>query len=302
MNGVLKPETNIRDIVLNFVDMDIDIECGNENIFEYEDFPENIEIENYVENEKWYLNIKSKSDSFVSKIFGFSFNFNSSGYAKLKINSDISNILINSVNGDVSVNKISLDGFYIKSVSGDCEIYNSEIKYLEFHSTSGDLESTKTPINSLNIKSVSGDCGIDYLTENFKEANIKTVSGDIDLYIDGEKEIFIKKNTSPSGEIQTNIPLRFKESSERFVAFKSVSGDLTIKRKKVKTNNKSAKTVEESFEKTDNLLTPEEQKIIELYKEGKINKEFAIELLENIGYTHDGAESFLNDYASGDEK
>ncbi|WP_129409488.1 hypothetical protein [Marinitoga lauensis] len=54
--------------------------------------------------------------------------------------------------------------------------------------------------------------------------------------------------------------------------------------------------------KVNNLLTPEEQKIIELYKAGKINRNFAIELLENIGYTDNDAKSFLDDYIGGDNK
>ncbi|WP_129409489.1 DUF4097 family beta strand repeat-containing protein [Marinitoga lauensis] len=196
MNGILKPEKRVKGIVLNFVDVDIDIVPGNENIFEYEDFPENIEIKNYVENERWYLSVKPKSDSFLSKMFGFSFNFNSGGNVKLKINSDILEILINNVNGDVSLNKVALNNFYAKSVSGDIGIYNSKIKYLEFYSTSGDLESVNSPISTLDIKTVSGDCEIDYLTENFKEAKIKTVSGDIDIFVVGEKEVFINRNTS----------------------------------------------------------------------------------------------------------
>ncbi|WGS65040.1 DUF4097 family beta strand repeat-containing protein [Marinitoga aeolica] len=301
MNGILKPEKSVKEIILNFVDVDIDIEYGNENIFEYEDFPENIEIENYVENEKWYLNVKPKSDSFISKMFGFSFNFSSGGYVKLKINSDILNISINNVNGDVSLNKVSLNNFYVKSISGDTGIYNSKIKFLEFYTTSGDLETTNSPIYSLNIKTISGDCELDYLTENFKEAKIKTVSGDIDLYIAGKEEVFINKNTAPSGDVHTNLSLKFEHSTDRFINFKSVSGDLTIKEKK-KTQNNDVVFEENKKTKINNLLTPEEQKILELYNAGKINREFAIELLENVGYTQSDAESFLNDYIGGDNK
>lgn len=301
MNGILKPKKSIKGIILNFTDVDIDIKYGNENIFEYEDFPENIEIENYVENEKWYLNVKQKSDSFISKIVGFSFNFSSGGYGKLKINSDILNISINNVNGDVSLNKTTLNNFYVKSISGDVGIYNSKIKFLEFQTTSGDLKITNSPIYNFNIKTISGDCELDYLAENFKEAKIKTVSGDIDLYIAGKQEVFINKNTSPSGDIHTNLSLKFEHSTERFINFKSVSGDLTIKEKKIAQNND---VVFEENEKTKihNLLTPEEQKILELYNAGKINKEFAIELLENIGYTQNDAESFLNEYIGGNNK
>jgi hypothetical protein len=298
MNGILIPEKNIKEIILNFLDVDIKIECSNENIFEYEDFPENVEIENYVESDKWYINVKPKSDSFISKMVGFSFNFSSGGLVKLKINSDITNISINNANGDVSLNKVSLNNFYVKSVSGDTDIHNSKINFLEFYTTSGDLETKNSPINSLKIKTISGDCELDYLTENFKEAKIKTVSGDIDLFIEGEREIFINKNTSPSGDVHSNISLKFNHSTERFINFKSVSGDLTIKEKKVTKNN----DVTDEKIIINKLLSPEEQKILELYNSGKINEEFAIELLENVGYTQNDAKSFLNEYTGGINK
>jgi DUF4097 and DUF4098 domain-containing protein YvlB len=217
------------------VDADVNIEYGNENVLKYDDFSENTEIESYVENEKWYLNVKPKSDTFISKMLGFSFTYNSSGDINLKITQDIFNISINGVKADLFLNKIILNNLYVKSVSGDTKINNSKIKFLEFYTTSGDLETTNSPIYSLNIK---------------------TVSGDIDLYVAGEKDVFINKNTSPSGDIHTNLPLKFEHSTKRFINFKSVSGDLNIKEKKIIEDNFDI--FEES--KKNNLLMPEEKK------------------------------------------
>ncbi|GAB6188661.1 hypothetical protein JCM30566_04000 [Marinitoga arctica] len=300
MNGILNPDKKVKYIVFSGIGMDLDIVNDEEILFEYEDFPENIDIESYIKDEIWFLKIKQKSDSFISKMFGFSFNFSSKGSAKLKVNSNILAINIDDISGDISLNKMMLDELNAKTVSGDIEIYNSKIKHLKYYSTSGDLEIANSSIYSLEIKTVSGDCEIDYLVEDFKEAKIKTVSGDVELYVAGRKEVFLNKNTLPSGEVYADLSLKIEHSTKRFIDFKSVSGDLTIKEKKNIGNNNVV--FEEEEIKTNNLLTPEEQKTLELYIKGKINKEFAIELLENLGYAKEDAENFLKNNFGRKEK
>ncbi|KLO24700.1 MULTISPECIES: DUF4097 family beta strand repeat-containing protein [unclassified Marinitoga] len=307
MNGILTPETKVEGICFNGVGIDLDISTGKETFFEYDNFPENIEIENYVKNGIWHLNFKQKSDSFLTKIFGFSFNSGFSGNANLKVDKNIFSFDINNVSGDISLNKLELEKFKVKTVSGDINIYNSKIKYLEFFSTSGDLSSSNSIFYSVDIKNVSGDCNIDYLDSKFKNVFIKTVSGDTEIYISGNDIVFIKKGASPSGKIHSNIPLKFDINSHnipsRFIDFKGVSGDLIIKLKGQISkqdifSNKNTKENENKLS-TNELLTAEERKILELYKAEKINKDFALELLKNIGYTEKDAEVFFNENIGG---
>ncbi|SHE93864.1 DUF4097 and DUF4098 domain-containing protein YvlB [Marinitoga hydrogenitolerans DSM 16785] len=294
MNGILVPEKKVKGIFLDFINIDIDILYNKDVVFEYEDFPENVKIENYVRDGIWYLKIEQNSNSFISKILGFSFNSFSHGDAKLKINNDIIDLNINSVSGDITLNDVSLEKLFLKTVSGDINIYNSKIKHLEYNSTSGDIETSNSIIDFIKVKTVSGDCEIDYLNSDFA-CSIKTVSGDIDLFVLGNDEINITKDSSLSGEIHSNIPLKVGGISEkRFINFKSVSGDLTIKSKKEeKHKNKEKKTTETNIE--SKLFTPEERKILELLKSKKISEEFAVELLENVGYTKEDAEIFLKE-------
>ncbi|KAF2957049.1 DUF4097 family beta strand repeat-containing protein [Marinitoga sp. 38H-ov] len=304
---ILKPDNTFSNVEINCVNVDITINSSTNNSFEIEDLTKNIEIENFVKNDVWYINIKPKNESFLSKIFGFQFTQSNDLDANLYINQDVLNIRINTVSSDISANNILLDKFNIKNVSGDVDINNSKINSLIINGTSGDLETHNSSIKSFYIKTVSGDCVIDYLHENFKLVKIKSVSGDAHLYINGEKEIYLKKESSLSGDINTNIPVKFEESDERYIIFNTLSGDLFIERTNIKTNQNNEKTINQnsSVQKNnnllnDNLLTIEEQKILELYISGKINKEFAIELLENIGYTKEDAYIFLKEHLGGE--
>ncbi|MGI6777264.1 MAG: DUF4097 family beta strand repeat-containing protein [Acetivibrionales bacterium] len=105
---------------------------------------------------------------------------------KMKVESFTGNMEFSSVSGDVAVSYEKFDNdIYIKTTSGDARIKlpeNSEF-YLDFKSTSGNIESDfAVTVTESKRNSLKGTVG-----SNKNKITVKSVSGDMNLYMDSYK-------------------------------------------------------------------------------------------------------------------
>jgi DUF4097 and DUF4098 domain-containing protein YvlB len=229
--------------------------------------------------------------------------------------------LIDTKAGDVTINLegTTMNEFKLKSAAGDFDIYNINVTNGEFSFASGDLSIEDSRIDNLiinmaagdisikkslitnaKIKTASGDILIDSLVKDFY-CEIDSASADIDLIIQGKDSIYLEGSIKRfSSSIKSNIGLIQKadsslSSQRRILKANVMSGDITIQG--IEIEGEPEKEDHSQAEKSlgDELLTVEEKKILELLKEEKISRSFAIELLGELGYKQEEAEKFLKD-------
>ena len=291
---------------------DLKIEKADKTYIEY-NLPEKAFLEhehNSVENT---ITINYEKTGIFSKIFSFNTFFSDNSYIKIYLGDEIEDLEISSVSGDVSMDKINLNEFILITVSGDTVINDSEIKKSYFKSvsgdfvinnsimpktsvklTSGDFRSSQSSFNHFKGKSVSGDFKIDSLKKTFELLELHLVSGDTKIKVEGNEPINLQKKIL--GSVKSNIPIDYKTGENRNIIIKSTSGDLYIQSIEAKEKYDEEKYDEEKIKekiKNTELLTEEEIKITELLKNGKISKEFALELLIECGYNEEEANKFL---------
>lgn len=298
---------------------DFVIKQSEENKLEF-DLPEEILVENYNQDDETIINIKNNKEGFLSKFFNF--NFKSDGKVNLFCNKNVENIIIENVSndckiinmklksliienisGDSYIEKSVINNLYIKTISGDIKLHESLIKSLSIKLTSGDLFAKESSINKIEAKSISGDIYIDSLIQNFDKSDIRVVSGDIQVKVNGNDPIYlIRSGNKLASSLKSNIPLKDfnSEIKNRIMEIKSTSGDIKISSKDDFVEKKDSffdEKEEEIINKIKNteLLTEEEIKILDLLESKKISKEFALELLIDIGYNKEEAEKFLED-------
>ncbi|MDO7975539.1 DUF4097 family beta strand repeat-containing protein [Oceanotoga teriensis] len=285
-------------------------ESGDNVLYDIQEFGNELFLE--FSNEK-------RNGNIIDRIFDFG--FNSTIDITLFINENVKSLEIEATAGDLNVKDLKIKNLKTKLIAGDMiisglnleqlncnlttgdlSVKDSEIKYAYLKMTTGDTSLNNTKINKIMASLVTGDLKIDYLTKNFKESEIKVITGDATISVEGETPINLKKSISMASSLKSNITLNNDYGINRNLKIKIITGDVRIKQKKlsnsnsdfINSNSEEDLSVENEIQNI-NMLTQEEQKIIELLKSEKISKTFAIELLEQLGYKEEEAKKFLDD-------
>jgi hypothetical protein len=212
----------------------------------------------------------------------------------------IDEFILKSAAGDFDILNIKVVNGEFNFASGDLLIENSEIDDLSIRMASGDISIKKSLITNARIKTASGDILVDSLSKDFY-CEIDSASADIELIVQGKDEINVVGAIKRfSSSIKSNVDLIQKSEVSstpkgRILKVNVMSGDITIRGIELKEDPEKEGQYEAGTPRGDELLTAEEKKILELLKEEKISRSFAIELLEELGYSQEEAEKFLKD-------
>jgi len=206
---------------------------------------------------------------------------------------DLRSLKINNVSGDVKIENCSMNEFNLSTVSGDLTFVASNYRRGKFGSVSGDLSIKGLPPMEREtiVSSVSGDAIVSYSGEPKFDATISSVSGDISSDV-GLVKVDKKHYRSGNGE------------SQEYLKMNSVSGDLIISTKytgtpakEVKVESRTISSEEKKGHRSavveENLQDQETSKILLLFKEGKLTKEYAFEMLGILGYSEQEIEEML---------
>ena len=287
------------------INLNLNIKKGTTLQLEFDDDSE-LNIENYSNSDTNVIKIQNKKEDFFTNFLG-SFISGKDIDCVLTIPPEVKSLSIKSTNGDVSINDLNFDYLYTKLttgdidinkcsidvleqklITGDIEISNSEIKDFILKVTTGDIFIKKSSLDKIEISLVTGDIHLDSLSENFNNSTLKVITGDAELYIKGDNPVYLEKKLTPySSSLKTNIPVINGYGNNRNLEIKATASTVRLIGKK----NISNKI---NLEKNDTeIMSEEEKKIIELLKQGKISREFALELLIELGYDNNAAEDFL---------
>ena len=140
----------------------------------------------------------SLSKLFVGKV--------SSHRAKIFLpESEILDMHISDVNGDLDIHNIVAGEIFIETINGDMEIERCRCGKMKIKSVNGDADMKDIVLEgSFRGESVNGDFDIDML--KCEDIDIHTVNGDVDILVDGSRRDAdirihkIMKDTSISGE------------------------------------------------------------------------------------------------------
>lgn len=225
-----------------------------------------------------------------------------SGDAEIDLNdTTVEEFILKSASGDFDIYNTNIYNCTFSFASGDLTIDNSEIQDLNLNMASGDVSVENSLITNAKINAASGDIFIDSLTDNFY-CRIDAASADVNLYVQGKESIYLEgaiKKLASSVKSNVDLIQTYEKSNfdkKRVLKINILSGDVTIKGKEIEylaeNTLKKDQTKEKSFS-SDDFLTVEEKKILNLLKEEKISRTFAKELLKELGYSEEDSENFL---------
>ncbi len=246
-----------------------------------------------------------------SKILNFSFGRKSSKSFKIYIPKSILKLEFTDVSGDVLCSELTLKSLDLKTVSGDIFLSSSSIEDINIYSTSGDFKLDKTNFVSGIFKTTSGDGFIKNLIPLKRKTKMRTVSGDLSILYTCKPKAKISIS-STSGDIKADFPVSYfknskilftSEKTEEYIEMKSVSGDIILK-----TVNKEFSQMDEanyyleeseaensSSEINYEILDKETLKILQLFNSGKIDIEYARQMLDLIGYNGEEIEKMIDE-------
>ncbi len=217
---------------------------------------------------------------------------NASGDIKLA-DFELRMLKVNNVSGDTIIESCSATEFNLNTVSGDLSFVASNYRRGKFNSVSGDLTIKGLPPmeRETNVSSVSGDVYVSYSGDPKVDAAVSSVSGDINSDI---KLIKVEKKHYRTSEGQP----------QEYLKMSSVSGDLIISTtyggkpaREVKQKDDGEPVVAKKTEKAssieENLQDRETNKIVRLYEEGKLTRNYAFEMLSILGYSSVEIEDML---------
>ncbi|MGM0640005.1 MAG: DUF4097 family beta strand repeat-containing protein [Thermotogota bacterium] len=296
---------------------------SNKTYFELE---EDIDSDLFLEKEgedSYFIKFTRDNDSFLNKFFGFM--SNDTFHATLYVSEEFEELKINFTQGDIYLENIELNFLDNKIITGNtniknCKIKNNKTKLItgNFHADNSDLINEEISVTTGNIRYkdskiqnidchlITGNVKIDSLNSNFDLIKLKIITGDASLSICGKEPIYITKKLTPySATLKSNIDLIEKDDVDmlketRKISVKAITGNVKIKG--IEQDQYSSQSINE--EKTnqpnqkmnsEDFLTQEEKKILDLLKQKKISYDFALELLSEMGYDNQQAEKFLND-------
>jgi hypothetical protein len=190
------------------------------------------------------------------------------------------------------------------------------IQELDANNASGDVNISDFDLRSLKINNVSGDVKSDLSIKGIppmeRDTSVSTVSGDAIISYSGEPR-FDATISSVSGDVSSDMGLvkvdkkhyRYGNGEpQEYLKMSSVSGDLLISAKyrgapakEVKVESSPASSEEKRSYRAavveENLQDQETKKILKLFKEGKLTKEYALEMLGVLGYSEKEIEEML---------
>lgn len=132
---------------------------------------------------------------------------------------------VKTVSGDVKSDNMITDDLTINTTSGNIIMDTMDTKKLYFKSVSGDF-SISGNMRELSGDTTSGKLNItdEIIPEGFR---IKTVSGDIYLTMP-EFDDFNLSHKTVSGDFESEIPVRTKDTEDGQYMIKTTTGDVTI--------------------------------------------------------------------------
>ncbi len=296
----------------------------------YFEVEEDIDADLFHEKESedsYFIKFTRDNDSFLNKFFGFM--SNETFHATLHLSENFEEVKINFTQGDIFLEGIELNSFDNKIITGNTSIKNCKIKnnrtklitgnfYVdnsdmineEISVTTGNIKYRDSKIHNIDCHLITGNLKIDSLNSNFDLIKLKLITGDANLSICGKDPIYITKKLTPySATLKSNIDLIEKDDVEmlnenRKISVKAITGNVKIKgidQEQYSTQKGFEEKEVENVQKNENninsedFLTQEEKKILDLVKNKKISYDFAIELLSEIEYDKEQAEKFLDD-------
>lgn len=275
-------------------------------------------------SDSYLIKFTRDNDSFINKFFGFM--SNNTFHATLYISNDFEDLKINFTQGDMQIENVNLKILDNKIITGNTKIYdsiiqnnrtklitgnfyveNSDLSNEEISVTTGNVYYKNSKIHNIDCHLITGNIEIDSLNTNFNLLKIKVITGDAKISVKGKSPIYITKKLTPySATLKSNIDLIEKGDVEmlndnRRIMAKIITGNIKIMGieddiKIINKNEQNKTNYNEDEEiNSEDFLTQEEKKILDLLKQKKVSYEFAIELLSEIGYDNETAEKFLKD-------
>jgi len=246
---------------------------------------------------------------FVKNLFDGGADVNS---IRLLVPKNIQELDANNASGDVNISDFDLRSLKINNVSGDVKIENCSMNEFNLSTVSGDLTFVASNYRRGKFGSVSGDLSIKGIPPMERDTSVSTVSGDAIISYSGEPR-FDATISSVSGDVSSDMGLvkvdkkhyRYGNGEpQEYLKMSSVSGDLLISAKyrgapakEVKVESSPASSEEKRSYRAavveENLQDQETKKILKLFKEGKLTKEYALEMLGVLGYSEKEIEEML---------
>jgi hypothetical protein len=157
-----------------------------------------------------FKRIKNKTRLFISK---------KSGTIRILLpEMALNSYKVQTVSGDVTIEKVDTKEFQVKSTSGDADIKNIKAELVNLNTVSGDFKIDTLIGSMLNVSAVSGDYEVTNV-EIVENIELSTVSGDFELNNVSAKNADL---STVSGDLNGN------EFYVEKVNLKSVSGDIRI--------------------------------------------------------------------------
>lgn len=208
----------INDVFINTVSSDVNIILSKDNNIKVHFYGTTSELsrapklEANLNGDK--LDISIKYPKQIMSLVNFSLNTKLDVYVPENYKKSMD---IETVSGEVSMDKLESDNFKIHTTSGDVKINSIVAGVSDFSSVSGTIDIKKLSSKSNRFDTTSGDIKIETITG---DVEAHSVSGDIiALYKEFNNEV---KAETVSGDVNLSLP----EGSEFKVDFSTTSGEL----------------------------------------------------------------------------
>ena len=218
----------VKKIVVNVTSSDINIipdDRADTQIITEGMLTENTEID----VKQGVLTIKEKQ---WFRLFDFSGLLGPNYKAKINIHlpeAYTGSVHLSNANGEIFVDKISIDSLRISNVSGDIKVTRTVTKDININSVSGEVNLENSIFNYIDVDTVSGNVNL-LLNDLTKETNIDTISGDVDIRMEtiADSKEFNIDFDSVSGDLELEYGVYNFSTAKHFINVSTVSGDLTV--------------------------------------------------------------------------
>lgn len=168
-------------------------------------------------------------------------------------------INIETVSGEISIDKLEADNFKVHTTSGDVNINSIVASVTDFSSVSGTINIKELFSKNNELKTTSGDIKVEKVTGDIRansvsgsitalykefdnEIEARTVSGDVDLSLPQGSEFKVDFSTT-SGELENDFPLVITGkvdkrdvkgivgNGQKTIQIKTTSGDAAINKR-----------------------------------------------------------------------
>ncbi len=145
----------------------------------------------------------------------------------VKLPGSVKVLIINTVSGNIDVNRLDLDKIDINSTQGNINLHNGRADEVTVKSVQGQIQ-CDVDIKKLMLNSVSGNVWVKTKNEN-PEYRIKTVSGSILVTLPQRINAVITLH-SLSGKIVNSAKFQLVDSGRKgFIRVESISGNVEVR-------------------------------------------------------------------------